>query len=70
MLTATYPFNHIKHNRNISEFILILCYSLMNCKFNVITRVLIINMYSEKTEMYTDFFLLSLLFITLQITYC
>lgn len=42
----------------------------MNCKFNVITRVLIINMYSEKTEMYTDFFLLSLLFITLQITYC
>lgn len=41
---------------------LILCYSLINYKFNVITRVLIINMCSERTEMYTDCFLLNLEF--------
>lgn len=41
---------------------LILCYSLINYNFNVIARVLIINMCSERTEMYTDCFLLNLEF--------
>lgn len=42
------PFNYIKHNIKISEFTLILCYSLIHYEFNVITRMLIINMYSRK----------------------
>lgn len=48
MLTATYPFNYIKHNMKILELMLILCYSLLYYKFNVITRMLIINIYSQK----------------------
>lgn len=72
VLAATYPFNYIKHNIKILELMLILWLSLMNYKYNVIIRKLIINMYRrhriectqnvKRTEMYTDCFLLNLEF--------